>query len=183
MGLLLPHGKSACHQPAGPCFFIFICIFGGKAQLAFQHVGRLASRLPPFGRGLARSRVSLSAPGPRAVVRLPAGRRRHHAGRDALQLRAQGAEVGGKDSLYSLPEFMNFKLFGNTVLVVKIKFGLFLGHLLSQSTCWLFWSKVRWAFDSWEKPGGFIIWQGYPSISPKRTRMRNDPLGVQPLSC
>ena len=32
----------------------------------------------------------------------------------------------------SLPEFMNFKLFGKTILVVNIKFGLFLGHPLSQ---------------------------------------------------
>ena len=27
---------------------------------------------------------------------------------------------------YSLPEFMNFKLFGKTILVVNVKFGLFL---------------------------------------------------------
>ena len=32
----------------------------------------------------------------------------------------------------SLPEFMNFKLFGKTVLVVNIKFGLFLGHPLGK---------------------------------------------------
>ena len=33
---------------------------------------------------------------------------------------------------YSLPEFMNFKLFGKTISVVNIKLGLFLGHPLSQ---------------------------------------------------
>ena len=32
----------------------------------------------------------------------------------------------------SLPEFMNFKLCGKTNLVVYIKFGLLLGHPLSQ---------------------------------------------------
>ena len=32
----------------------------------------------------------------------------------------------------SLPEFMNFKLFGKTILVVNIKFGLSLGHPLRQ---------------------------------------------------
>ena len=32
----------------------------------------------------------------------------------------------------SLPEFMNFKLFGKTILVVNIKFGLFWGHPLGQ---------------------------------------------------
>ena len=32
----------------------------------------------------------------------------------------------------SLPEFMNFKLFGKIILVVNIKFGLFVGHPLSQ---------------------------------------------------
>ena len=32
----------------------------------------------------------------------------------------------------SLPQFMNFKLFGKTILVVNIKFGLFLGHPLSK---------------------------------------------------
>ena len=32
----------------------------------------------------------------------------------------------------SLPEFMNFKLFGKTILVANIKFGLFLGHPLSR---------------------------------------------------
>ena len=32
----------------------------------------------------------------------------------------------------SLPEFMNFKLFGRTILVVQKKFGLFWGHPLSQ---------------------------------------------------
>ena len=36
------------------------------------------------------------------------------------------------DALSSLPEFMNFKLFGKTILVVNIKFGLFFGHPLSQ---------------------------------------------------
>ena len=34
--------------------------------------------------------------------------------------------------LNSLPEFMNFKLFGKTILVVNIKFELFLGHPLSK---------------------------------------------------
>ena len=34
--------------------------------------------------------------------------------------------------IYLLPEFMNFKLFGKTILVVIIKFELFLGHPLSQ---------------------------------------------------
>ena len=32
----------------------------------------------------------------------------------------------------SLPEFMNFKLFGKTILVGNIQFELFLGHPLSQ---------------------------------------------------
>ena len=32
----------------------------------------------------------------------------------------------------SLPEFMNFKLFGKTILVVNKKFGLFWGHPLSR---------------------------------------------------
>ena len=31
------------------------------------------------------------------------------------------------DLCHSLPEFMNFKLFGKTILVVNIQFGLFLG--------------------------------------------------------
>ena len=30
----------------------------------------------------------------------------------------------------SLPELMNFKLFGKTILVVNFKFGLVLGHPL-----------------------------------------------------
>ena len=30
-------------------------------------------------------------------------------------------------SIFSLPEFMNFQLFGKTILVVNIKFGLFWG--------------------------------------------------------
>ena len=34
--------------------------------------------------------------------------------------------------LHSLPEFMNFKLFGKTILVVNIQFELFLGHPLSK---------------------------------------------------
>ena len=32
----------------------------------------------------------------------------------------------------SLPEFMNFRLFGKTILVVNIKSGLFSGHPLSK---------------------------------------------------
>ena len=32
----------------------------------------------------------------------------------------------------SLPEFMNFKLFGKTICVVNIEFELFVGHPLSQ---------------------------------------------------
>ena len=32
----------------------------------------------------------------------------------------------------SLPQFMNFKLFGKTISVVDIKFGLFWGHPLSK---------------------------------------------------
>ena len=32
----------------------------------------------------------------------------------------------------SLPEFMNFTLFGNIILVANIKFGLVLGHPLSK---------------------------------------------------
>ena len=32
----------------------------------------------------------------------------------------------------SLPEFMNINLFGKTILVVNKKFGLFVGHPLSQ---------------------------------------------------
>ena len=35
----------------------------------------------------------------------------------------------------SLPELMNFKLFGKTVLVENAKFGFFLGHPLSQRVC------------------------------------------------
>ena len=38
----------------------------------------------------------------------------------------------GSFNIYSLPEFMNFKLFGKTILVVNIKFGLFRGHPLSK---------------------------------------------------
>ena len=38
----------------------------------------------------------------------------------------------GSVSFVSLPEFMNFNLFGKTILVVNVKFGLFLGHPLSQ---------------------------------------------------
>ena len=34
--------------------------------------------------------------------------------------------------IFSLPEFMNFKLFVKSILVVNIKFGLFMGHPLSQ---------------------------------------------------
>ena len=34
---------------------------------------------------------------------------------------------------HSLPEFMNFKLFGKTILVVIIKFQLFLGHPASDA--------------------------------------------------
>ena len=34
--------------------------------------------------------------------------------------------------LGSLPEFMNFNLFGKTLLVVNIEFGLFLGQPLSK---------------------------------------------------
>ena len=37
-----------------------------------------------------------------------------------------------RKTTYSLPEFMNFKLVGKTILVVNIKFGPFLGHPLSQ---------------------------------------------------
>ena len=33
---------------------------------------------------------------------------------------------------YALFEFMNFKLFGKTILVANTKFGLFLGHPLRQ---------------------------------------------------
>ena len=36
------------------------------------------------------------------------------------------------DRRYSLPQFMSFKPFGKTVLVVNMKFGLFLGHPLSK---------------------------------------------------
>ena len=36
--------------------------------------------------------------------------------------------LGTGGALFSLPEFMNFKLFGKTSLVVKIQLGLFLGH-------------------------------------------------------
>ena len=32
----------------------------------------------------------------------------------------------------SLPDFMNFRLFGKTILVVNLKFGRFLGHPLSK---------------------------------------------------
>ena len=38
----------------------------------------------------------------------------------------------GSDSSFSLPEFLNFELFGRTILVANIKFVLFLGHPLSQ---------------------------------------------------
>ena len=37
-----------------------------------------------------------------------------------------------KDSVDSLPNFINLMLFGKTILVVNIKFELFLGHPLSE---------------------------------------------------
>ena len=47
--------------------------------------------------------------------------------------------IGTKDAVvavatntFSLPEFMNFKLFGKTVLVVNVKFGLFVGPSTQQ---------------------------------------------------
>ena len=46
-----------------------------------------------------------------------------------LRQRVTKAESG---LIGSLPEFMNFKLFGKTILEVIIKFGLLLGHPLSQ---------------------------------------------------
>ena len=48
-----------------------------------------------------------------------------------LYLRPSQTDMG-RDLLASLPEFMNFKLFG-TILLVNMKFGtFFLGHPLSQ---------------------------------------------------
>ena len=41
--------------------------------------------------------------------------------------------VQGKYTGYSLSEFMNFKLFGKTILVVNIKFGYFFGAIHSAS--------------------------------------------------
>ena len=38
----------------------------------------------------------------------------------------------GNTTVDSLPEFMNFKLFGKTILVAILKFEPFLGHPLSQ---------------------------------------------------
>ena len=45
---------------------------------------------------------------------------------------AQGWSCFWFQSANSLPEFMNFKLFGKTILVVHLKFELFLGHPLSK---------------------------------------------------
>ena len=47
-----------------------------------------------------------------------------------------GWERGGRGEIWwtgiSLPEFMNFELFGKTILVVNINFELFLVHPLSK---------------------------------------------------
>ena len=43
--------------------------------------------------------------------------------------------------VFSLPEFMNFKLFGKTILVGNLKFELLLGHPLSQRD-FVFFSQV-----------------------------------------
>ena len=61
----------------------------------------------------------------------------HLAIGDTWNLEAPLGEEGWYDSMYvsfssSLPEFMDFKLFGKIILVVNIKFGLFLGHPLSK---------------------------------------------------
>ena len=55
--------------------------------------------------------------------------------RDLAQLRRSGVRASdfNRDDcmIYSLPQFVNFKLFGNTILVVNIKF-VFVGHPLSK---------------------------------------------------
>ena len=51
----------------------------------------------------------------------------------AIGYRRSTAFFGGSLSNFcSLPEFMNFRLFGKTILVKNIQFGLFLGHPLSR---------------------------------------------------
>ena len=50
---------------------------------------------------------------------------------DPLVVRQDESKKGNNSSgIAHFPEFMNFKLFGKTILVVNI--GLFLGHPLSQ---------------------------------------------------
>ena len=67
-----------------------------------------------------------SLPGPRGA----ADRRRVPSALPAARGAGQGwahhlHDAFGRPALVSLPEFMNFKLFGKTILVVNIKFGLF----------------------------------------------------------
>ena len=47
------------------------------------------------------------------------------------------------DLPFSLPELVDFKLFGKTILVVNIKFELFLGHPLSQCVFGMNWTKRK----------------------------------------
>ena len=58
--------------------------------------------------------------GRKSVVAL-GGSRKHHVG---VSYSHQGCSCG------SLPEFLDFKLFGKTTLVVNRKFELFLAHQL-----------------------------------------------------
>ena len=68
--------------------------------------------------------------------------------------------------LASLPEFMNFKLFGKTILVVHIKFGLFLGHPLSQGAVFVC------VFPRHEKEAEEMADRfGFSGIPPKADRM------------
>ena len=48
----------------------------------------------------------------------------------------RGFSFGVTMLVTSLPEFMNGKLFGKTVLVVKIRFGLFVGPSTQPGRCW-----------------------------------------------
>ena len=53
-------------------------------------------------------------------------------GRCECHLSVWTLNVLGLDHFSSLPEFMNLKLFGKTILVVNIKFELLWGHPLSK---------------------------------------------------
>ena len=58
----------------------------------------------------------------------------------------ESASLGPGPSLglneFSLPEFMNLKLFGKTILVVNIEFGFFWAIHSASETFWIFNSRV-----------------------------------------